>query len=146
MVLGNMMNESGQQYVATKDDKGTWRILDTWHADLKMLSAEDDIPDDSPAVATLSEGQFIALIREAGSLGVIENATFGAGDAELEATILDKDQEIQTLNEQILQLKEQKYNVIGDVEHTEDYQLKEKAMANILKLVSMQDMSNLTRE
>lgn len=146
MVLGNMMNESGQQYVATKDDKGTWRILDTWHADLKMLSAEDDIPDDSPAVATLSEGQFIALIREAGSLGVIENATFGAGDAELEATILDKDQEIQTLNEQILQLKEQKSNVIRDVEHTEDYQLKEKAMANILKLVSMQDMSNLTRE
>tara|TARA_R110000824_G_scaffold135676_1_gene299043 strand:- start:3111 stop:3551 length:441 start_codon:yes stop_codon:yes gene_type:complete len=146
MVLGNMMNESGQQYVATKDDKGTWRILDTWHADLKTLSAEDDIPDDSPAVATLSEGQFIALIREAGSQGVIENATFGAGDAELEATILDKDQEIQTLNEQILQLKEQKSNVIRDVEHTEDYQLKEKAMANILKLVSMQDMSNLTRE
>ena len=61
MVLGNMMNQSGQQYVAIKDDKNTWRVLDTWHADLKMLSADDDIPDDSPAVVALSEGQFIAL-------------------------------------------------------------------------------------
>ena len=43
MVLGNLMNQSGQQYVAIKDDKNTWRVLDTWHADLKMLSADDDI-------------------------------------------------------------------------------------------------------
>ena len=146
MVLGNMMNQSGQQYVAIKDDKNTWRVLDTWHADLKMLSADDDIPDDSPAVVALSEGQFIALIKEAGSMGVLENATFGTGEAELEATILDRDQEIQPLNEEILKLKEQKSEVIRDVEHTEDYQLKEKAMDNILKLVSMQDMTKLSRD
>ena len=146
MVLGNMMNQSGQQYVAIKDDKNTWRVLDTWHADLKMLSADDDIPDDSPAVVALSECQFIALIKEAGSMGVLENATFGTGEAELEATILDRDQEIQTLNEEILKLKEQKSEVIRDVEHTEDYQLKEKAMDNILKLVSMQDMTKLSRD
>ena len=146
MVLGNMMNESGQQYVAIKDDKNTWRILDTWHADLKMLTADDDIPDDSAAVVALSEGQFIALIKEAGSLGVLENATFGTGEAELEATILDRDQEIQKLNEEILKLKEQKSEVIRDVEHSEDYQLKEKAMDNILKLVSMQDMTKLSRD
>ena len=146
MVLGNMMNQSGQQYVAIKDDKNTWRVLDTWHAALKMLSADDDIPDDSPAVVALSEGQFIALIKEAGSMGVLENATFGTGEAELEATILDRDQEIQTLNEEILKLKEQKSEVIRDVEHTEDYQLKEKAMDNILKLVSMQDMTKLSRD
>ena len=146
MVLGNMMNENGQQYVAMKDDKGTWRILDTWHADLKMLSADDDIPDDSAAVVALSEGQFIALIKEAGSLGVLENANFGTGEAELEATILDRDQEIQRLNEEILKLKEQTSEVIRDVEHSEDYQLKEKAMDNILKLVSMQDMTKLSRD
>ena len=146
MVLGNMMNQSGQQYVAIKDDKNTWRVLDTWHADLKMLSADDDIPDDSQAVVALSEGQIIALIKEAGSMGVLENATFGTGEAELEATILDRDQEIQTLNEEILKLKEQKSEVIRDVEHTEDYQLKEKAMDNILKLVSMQDMTKLSRD
>ena len=146
MVLGNMMNESGQQYVANKDDKGTWRVLNTWHEDLKMMTADEDISDDSDAVIALSEGQFIALIKEAGSMGILENANFGTGEAELEATILDRDQEIQSLNEEILQLKEQKSEVIRDVEHTEDYQLKEKAMDNILKLVSMQDMTKLSRE
>ena len=54
MVIGNMLSDSGQQYVATKDDKNTWRILDTWHAELKQMSADDDIPDDSPAVVALS--------------------------------------------------------------------------------------------
>ena len=146
MVLGNMMNENGQQYVANKDDKGTWRVLNTWHEDLKMMTADEDISDDSDAVIALSEGQFIALIKEAGSMGILENANFGTGEAELEATILDRDQEIQSLNEEILRLKEQKSEVIRDVEHTEDYQLKEKAMDNILKLVSMQDMTKLSRE
>lgn len=141
-----MMNENGQQYVANKDDNGTWRVLNTWHEDLKMMTADEDISDDSDAVVALSEGQFIALIKEAGSLGILENANFGTGEAELEATILDRDQEIQSLNEEILRLKEQKSEVIRDVEHTEDYQLKEKAMDNILKLVSMQDMTKLSRE
>jgi len=27
MVLGNMMNQSGQQYVAIKDDKNTWTSI-----------------------------------------------------------------------------------------------------------------------
>ena len=76
MVIGNMLSDSGQQYVATKDDKNTWRILDTWHADLKQMSADDDISDDSPAVVVLSEGQFIALIKEAASEGVLENVNF----------------------------------------------------------------------
>ena len=141
-----MMNENGQQYVANKDDKGTWRVLNTWHEDLKMITADEDISDDSDAVVALSEGQFIALIKEAGSLGILENANFGTGEAELEATILDRDQEIQSLKEEILRLQEQKSEVIRDVEHTEDYQLKEKAMDNILKLVSMQDMTKLSRE
>ena len=60
MVIGNMLSDSGQQYVATKDDTGTWRILNTWHEELKTMNADDDISDDSPAVVVLSEGQFIS--------------------------------------------------------------------------------------
>ena len=146
MVIGNMLSDSGQQYIATKDDRSTWRILDTWHEDLKMMNADDDIPDDSPAVTPLSEGQFLALIKEAASLGVLENASFGTGEAELESIILDRDQEIQSLNEKILKLKEEKSEITRDVTHSEDYELKEKAMDNILKLVSMQDMTKLSRD
>ena len=60
--------------------------------------------------------------------------------------ILDKDQEIQTLNETILSLKEDKSEVIRKSSHTEEYELKEKAMASIIKLVSLQDVANLSKE
>ena len=147
MVMGNALRDRDVQYVASKDaTTHTWRILNTWSDELKNLGVEDDVPDDSDAVKILTEGEFISLIKEAARLGVLENATFGTGEAELEAVILDKDQEIQNLNEQILSLKQDKYEVIMQSSHSEDYELKEKAMDNILKLVSMQDMSNLGKE
>ena len=147
MPIGNMLSANEQQYVALRDSAtNTWRILDTWHDDIKSLDADSDIPAESPAVAGFSEGQFLALIKEAGRLGVLANASFGTGEAELEAIILDRDKEIQELHEKILKLEEEKSEVVRSTSHTEDYELKEKAMANILKLVSMQDMSNLSKE
>jgi hypothetical protein len=143
-MLGNMLQGREMQYIASKDGTtNTWRILDTWHEALKSLTAEDEIPDDSLAVNILKEGEFIALIKEAARLGVLENAAFGTGEAELEATILNKDQEIQKLNEQILHLQEEKSEVVRNVSSSKEYDLKEQAMASILKLVSMQDMANL---
>ena len=144
MPIGSMLDGMDQQYVATKDEKGTWRILNAWHDEVKMMSAEEDVPDDSPAVTVLTEGEFIALIKEAARAGVLENANFGTGEAELEAIILDKDQEIQKLHEDILKLKEEKSEVVRDTSHTEQYKLKEKAMESILKMVSISDMANLT--
>ena len=146
MVLGNMMNESGQQYVAIKDDKNTWRILDTWHADLKMLTADDDIPDDSNAVIALSEGQFIALIKEAASAGVLENANFSSDVdmSELEYELETKDIKIKDLEEEIHNLTKEKRVVERAASRAEEFELKEKAMDNILKLVSMQDMTKLS--
>lgn len=146
MALGNILTGTEQQYVASKDDQGTWRVLNTWHEELKRLNADDEIPDDSPAVLVFSEGQFIALIKEAASSGILENANFGTGEAELEAIILDKDQEIQKLHEQILTLQEVNSDVVRNANHSEEYELKEKAMGHILKLVSMQDMTNLSRD
>ena len=145
-MIGNMLRDREVQYVAAKDElTNTWRILDTWHDDLKSLQPEDEIDDESEAVKILTEGEFIAIIREASRTGVLANANFGTGEAEYEATILEKDQEIQRLNERILLLEEDKSQVIRDVTHSEDYELKEKAMHSILKLVSMQDMTNLGR-
>tara|TARA_R110002020_G_C16185873_1_gene765184 strand:+ start:822 stop:1268 length:447 start_codon:yes stop_codon:yes gene_type:complete len=148
MVIGNMLSDSGQQYVALKDDTNTWRILDTWHADLKTMDAEEDIPDDSPAVVTLSEGQFIALIKEAGSRGVLENANFGSDidTSELEYEIETKTIKIQELEEQIKNLTKEKNVVEKAASRSEEFELKEKAMDNILKLVSMQDMTKLSRD
>jgi|TARA_R100000152_G_C6768493_1_gene194009 hypothetical protein len=148
MVIGNMLSDSGQQYVATKDDKNTWRILDTWHAELKNMNADDDIPDDSPAVTALSEGQFIALIKEAASEGVLENVniTSDVDTAELEYEIDTKNSKIVELEDKIKQLTSEKQEVEIKASHSEEFELKEKAMDNILKLVSMQDMTKLSRD
>ena len=143
-----MLSDSGQQYVASKDDKGTWRILDSWHADLKMLNADDDITDDSPAVQVLSEGQFIALIREAASEGVLENINISSNvdTAEIEHELDEKTREIEKLKEQLNTTTQEKQEVERTSSHSEEFELKEKAMDNILKLVSMQDMTKLSRD
>jgi septal ring factor EnvC (AmiA/AmiB activator) len=148
MVIGNMLSDSGQQYVATKDDTGTWRILNTWHEELKTMNADDDISDDSPAVVVLSEGQFISLIKEAASQGVLENVNISmdADTAELEDEIDNKNQEIEKLKDQLSGLKEEKTKIEKVASHSEEFELKEKAMDNILKLVSMQDMTKLSRD
>ena len=147
MVMGNMLRDREVQYIAMKDDTTqTWRILDSWNESLKGVDLEDDIDDSNPAVKVLTEGEFIAPIKEAGRLGILANATYGTGAAEFEAELLEKDQEIQDLNTKITALEEEKSQVIRETSHSEDYELKEKAMNSILKLVSMQDMTNLGRE
>jgi hypothetical protein len=44
MTLGNILRERDDQYVANRDQSGTWRILDTWHDDLKNIGPY--IPDE----------------------------------------------------------------------------------------------------
>tara|TARA_R110002074_G_scaffold307466_3_gene478306 strand:+ start:284 stop:730 length:447 start_codon:yes stop_codon:yes gene_type:complete len=148
MVLGNMMAESGQQYVALKDETGTWRVLNTWHEDLKNMNADDDIPDNSSAVIVLSEGQFIALIKEAGSQGVLENVNFTSDvdTTELEHEIESKNIEIDRLRAELDKTNGEKQKIERVASHSEEFELKEKAMDNILKLVSMQDMTKLSRD
>lgn len=148
MVMGNMLSDSGQQYVAAKDDAGTWRILNTWHEDLKTMNADEDVPDNSSAVILLSEGQFIALIKEAASQGVLENINISSDvdTAELEYEIENKNKEIENLKDQLSELKEEKTKIEKVASHSEEFELKDKAMDNIIKLVSMQDITKLSRD
>jgi len=146
-MMGNMLRDREQQYIATKDEvTQTWRILDTWHDELRSLGPEDEIADDSEAVKILTEGEFIALVREASRLGVLQNATYGTGEAEFEATILEKEQEIQKLQEQMVEIKEEKSEVIRNTSHSEEYELKEKAMNSIIQLIGLQEITNLGKE
>tara|TARA_R100001082_G_scaffold110789_1_gene91783 strand:+ start:302 stop:733 length:432 start_codon:yes stop_codon:yes gene_type:complete len=101
-MLGGMLQGREQQWVASKDETtNTWRILNTWHESLKALDMEEDIPDDSPAVTVVTEGAFIALIKEAARLGVIENASFGDNADEYEAELQAKDAVINELRNEL---------------------------------------------
>ena len=143
-MIGNMLRDREAQYVANKDEETkTWRILDTWHDDLRAIGPEDEVPDDSKAVSILTEGAFIALVKEAARLGVLENSQFGTGEAEFESQMLDKDQELHALREDMLTKDLEIEKLQKRINATEDYVLKEKAMESILKLAAMSDMSNL---
>ena len=64
--IGNSLRQRDIQYVAHRDERGTWRILDTWSSEMAAMTLTDDldIPDTSAAVLVLTEGQFLALMKE----------------------------------------------------------------------------------
>ena len=138
MPIGNMLRDRQEQYVAQKDNAGTWRILDTWHEDLTKLSPEDEIDDASDAVIVLSEGGFLALVREATRLGVLQNAA-----------LIEKD----ALADQVAELKEENDRLKIQIEttpaatvtHEEKAGLKQHAINTIAKIVAI-DSVEVTEE
>ena len=136
MPIGNMLRDRQEQYIAQKDSAGTWRILDTWHEDLTQLDPEDEIDDSSDAVTVLSEGGFLALVREATRLGVLQNAALMENDA---------------LADQVAELKEENDKLKIQVEttpavtHEEKAGLKQHAIDTIAKIVAI-DSVEITKE
>ena len=141
-MVGMFLKDREAQYTANRDEvTNTWRILNTWHEDLVSLGPEDEVLDNSPAVTVLTEGAFISLVKEAARLGVLQNAAF-EGHTALE------DENI-ALREQILELEKNvssKTNQIQHVNKSEGFLLKEMAMQTMLKLTSMSDIENLTKD
>ena len=141
-MVGMFLKDRDVQYVANRDEvTHTWRILDSWHEELMNLGPEDDIPDDSSALTILTEGAFIALVKEAAKLGVLQNAAF-EGHTALEDENL-------ALREQILELEKEVGSTTEQIQHvqkSESFLLKEMAMKTMLKLTSMSDIENLTKD
>tara|TARA_R110000824_G_scaffold163884_3_gene339800 strand:+ start:307 stop:735 length:429 start_codon:yes stop_codon:yes gene_type:complete len=142
MTLGNMLRERDVQYTALKDETtNTWRILNTWHDDLKTLSPDDDIPDDSKAVTILTEGGFLALVREAARLGLLENIVSTGGD-----TGEEYEEERQEMSDQLVKYKKELSVLQVRNNESESFRLKEKALGAILKLAAMSDATLLSEE
>ena len=141
-MVGMFLKDRELQYTANRDEiTNTWRILDTWHEDLMNLGPDDEIEDTSKAVTILTEGAFIALVKEAARLGVLQNAAF-EGHTALE------DENI-ALREKILDLEKHVNTTAEEIQHinkSESFLLKEMAMQTMLKLTSMSDIENLTKE
>jgi hypothetical protein len=138
MPIGNMLRDRQEQYVAQKDTAGTWRILDTWHEDLTKLNPEDEIDDASDAVIVLSEGGFLALVREATRLGVLQNAAMIENEA-LADQVVDLKEENDRLKIQI------ETTPAVEVTHEEKAGLKQHAIDTIAKIVAI-DSVEVTKE
>ena len=139
MAIGNMLRERGEQYVANQDETGTWRILDTWNDALKVLEPDEDVPDSSPAVTVMSEGAFLALMKEASRLGVLENASSLLGNEELNTQIRD-------LQERIVNLQSEKEELMVQTRRSDTFELKHEAMGAVLKLAAMGDMGEILKD
>ena len=145
MAVGNMLRDREVQYVAMKDETTqTWRILDTWHEALKSLDPDDDVPDDSAAVNVLTEGQFLALVKEAARLGVLQNVNISNVEdiEELENHVLDLEKEIADLNSQATKNETEK-SVLKQEPTSESFMIKKLAMNNIMKLAAIDDVNKL---
>ena len=138
-MVGMFLKDREAQYTANRDEvTNTWRILDTWHEDLTSLGPEDDIEDNSKAVTVLTEGAFIALVKEAARLGTLQNAAFENNSA--------LEEENHALRERLLELEKSLHTTTQQVHKTEGFLLIEMAMQTMLKLTSMSDIENLTKD
>jgi hypothetical protein len=150
-MIGNMLRERESQYIATRDEgTQTWRILDTWHDALREMNPEDDVEDTSPAVTLVTEGGFIALVKEASRLGILQNATssFIPVDTRTEEDYADvnneKDEEIAEMRKKIVKYEEEISTLRISSSKSEGSLLKEKAMDTLLKLTLASDVEKIT--
>ena len=139
MTLGNILRERDEQYIANRDEAGTWRILDTWHNELKSINPEDDIDDENAAVIILSEGAFISLMKEAGRLGILDNVSDSSGQssAEIDEIIVDYNATKEKVVELQQELAERNDELAKTRVHSQHFYIKEKAMDTVLKLAGM---------
>ena len=153
-----MLRDRDQQFIAHRDEAThTWRILDSWHETLGSYSVDDDVPDDSPAIKILTEGEFIVLIREAARIGILENANLGGKEStegvdfdiiseEHSVEIKKIEAELVQYKEQVRNLQQQNQQLVPKVQRSEGFELKEMAMNSILKLTAMADVDNLSKD
>jgi SMC interacting uncharacterized protein involved in chromosome segregation len=145
MGIGNMLRDREIQYVAMKDETTqTWRVLDTWHEELKNLDPEDDVSDESKAVSVLTEGQFLAIVKEAARLGVLQNVNLSNVEEveELEDKILGLEEEISDLKTDATKHKTET-NILKQEPTSESFMIKKLAMNNIMKLAAIDDVNKL---
>jgi len=139
MTLGNILRERDEQYVANRDESGTWRILDTWHNELKTINPEDEIDDANEAVMVLSEGAFISLMKEAGRLGILDNVAESGeqSSADVDEIIVDYNATKEKVSELQKELAERSDELAKTRMQSEHFYIKEKAMDTVLKLAGM---------
>ena len=155
-----MLRERDQQFIAQRDETThTWRILDSWHETLSGYEVDDDVPDDSPAIKILTEGEFIVLVREAARIGVLENADLGTeeetpdGDflfvnEEQSNKLLEMEKELVQYKSNInrLETRNRELELEMQDKRSDGYRLKEMAMTSILKLTAMSDVETLSKD
>ena len=136
-MLGSSLRQFDKQYVCSRDDKGTWRIVDLWHKELEDVNLEDDIPDTHPAIKILTEGEFLELINEAKRVGMMqkmeESWEFSISADAYDSVCAERD----NLRMELESPSTTNSRVVVDSEGSESFQLANKKLDTLLKLSSL---------
>ena len=136
-MLGSSLRQFDKQDVCSRDDKGTWRIVDLWHKELEDVNLEDDIPDTHPAIKILTEGEFLELINEAKRLGMMqkmeESGEFSISADAYDSVCAERD----NLRMELESPSTTNSRVVVDSEGSESFQLANKKLDTLLKLSSL---------
>lgn len=147
MTLGNILRERDEQYIANRDETGTWRILDTWHDALKTINPEEDIDDSNEAVIVLKEGAFISLMKEAGRIGILDNVSENSGRSseEIDQVITEYNtaqEKVRSLELKVSEQADELAQLRVHSNRSQDYFIKEKAMDAVIKLAAMDTIAS----
>ena len=135
-MVGSSLRQFEKQYVCTRDESGTWRIVDFWHKELEGVDLEDDIPDNHPAIKIVTEGEFLELINESKRLGMMQKME-ESGDFSISANAYDSVCEERDRLKMQLEEKEDSTTTIVESDGSESFQLANKKLDTLLKLSSL---------
>lgn len=135
-MVGSSLRQFEKQYVCTRDESGTWRIVDLWHKELEGVDLEDDIPDNHPAIKLVTEGEFLELINESKRLGMMQKME-ESGDFSISANAYDSVCEERDRLKMQLEEKEDSTTTIVESDGSESFQLANKKLDTLLKLSSL---------
>ena len=118
-VMGGILQQADEQWVANRDEHGVWRVLDQWSSTLTNLSPDDDVPDTDSAVTVFTEGAFLAIIRAAIQVGAVPQfSREPTPPGELDADSLQQIVELEENNRELAGQSERQYSEI--IKLTED--------------------------
>jgi len=150
MTLGNILSnqEKENQYSAKWDESvRCFRILDLYSSDIKLMTGDDTVSDDSPAVTIISDGMWQALLTEATAQGRIPNLSNQNIDIqEFEDELENAYQQIENLTEELKKSDKKSTDIENKSQHSEGFDFNIKAMDSILKLAGIQNVSELNKE
>ena len=131
------MSEQDEPYRVVQDEQGTWRILFTWHPELANFGPDDDLPDSHPAVTIVTEGAFLALMKEA----VVQ----GYKTVYDVSNVSDEDVNIEYMQEELGKLKSENERLQEELLESNNFKQSEKANLAQAKLALMEKAMALGR-
>lgn len=137
------MSDENAQYIVTKNhDTGGWTIFNRKHPSVVNLDVNDTVPPES--YVYLTEGQFIALVRQATEDGYIGPVD---GDGEINIQPVVNEETLNSLRDELAAARQERDAALAELaqhkQMSESGVLKQDAMKAVLKIVGLSSIEEI---